>query len=75
VVPSHLAQLSASQRSVFDQQPIEVAALADACSRAFALTGDERWAVVWTELWAGFWATTIAEWRFTTRTRAVALRR
>jgi hypothetical protein len=33
------------QRSVFDQQPIEVAALADACSRAFALTGDERWAV------------------------------
>lgn len=27
----------------FDQQPIEVAALADACARAFAVTGDLRW--------------------------------
>jgi hypothetical protein len=27
----------------FDQQPIEVAALADACARAYALTGDARW--------------------------------
>jgi hypothetical protein len=27
----------------FDQQPIEVAAIADACARAFALTGDSRW--------------------------------
>jgi hypothetical protein len=27
----------------FDQQPIEVAALADACVRAGALTGDARW--------------------------------
>lgn len=27
----------------FDQQPIEVAALADACARAHAVTGDERW--------------------------------
>jgi hypothetical protein len=27
----------------FDQQPIEVAAIADACARAFALTGDPRW--------------------------------
>lgn len=27
----------------FDQQPIEVAALADACARAFALTGAPRW--------------------------------
>jgi hypothetical protein len=27
----------------FDQQPIEVAALADACSRAEAVTGDQRW--------------------------------
>jgi hypothetical protein len=27
----------------FDQQPIEVAALADACARAFALTGDATW--------------------------------
>ena len=28
----------------FDQQPIEVAALADACARAHDLTGDPRWA-------------------------------
>jgi hypothetical protein len=28
----------------FDQQPIEVAALADAGGRAFALTGQQRWA-------------------------------
>ena len=28
----------------FDQQPIEVAALADACGRAQAVTGDARWA-------------------------------
>jgi hypothetical protein len=28
----------------FDQQPIEVAALADACARAGAVTGDPRWA-------------------------------
>jgi hypothetical protein len=28
----------------FDQQPIEVAALAGACCRALALTGDQRWA-------------------------------
>lgn len=28
----------------FDQQPIEVAALADACARAFELTADPRWA-------------------------------
>jgi hypothetical protein len=27
----------------FDQQPIEVAAIADACARAFALTDDPRW--------------------------------
>ena len=30
-------------RPGFDQQPIEVAALADACARAFELTGDPRW--------------------------------
>lgn len=39
----------------FDQQPIEVAAMADACARALAVTGDERWlrgvalAVAWFE--------------------------
>lgn len=27
----------------FDQQPIEVAALADACARAHAVTGDDEW--------------------------------
>jgi len=31
-------------RRIFDQQPIEAAALADACVRAFDLTGDPRWA-------------------------------
>ena len=30
-------------RPGFDQQPIEVAALADACARAYAITGDRRW--------------------------------
>lgn len=28
----------------FDQQPIEVATMADACARAWALTGEPRWA-------------------------------
>ena len=31
-------------RPGFDQQPIEAAALADACARAFELTGDDRFA-------------------------------
>jgi hypothetical protein len=31
--------------SGFDQQPIEVAAIADACARAYILTGDSRWRV------------------------------
>jgi hypothetical protein len=30
-------------RPGFDQQPIEVSTLADACARAFELTGDARW--------------------------------
>ena len=30
-------------RPAFDQQPIEVAALAEACARAHAATGDTRW--------------------------------
>jgi hypothetical protein len=30
-------------RPGFDQQPIEVSALAEACSRAFELTGDDAW--------------------------------
>ena len=28
---------------MFDQQPIEAAAMADACARALAVTGDDRW--------------------------------
>ncbi|GLZ36955.1 hypothetical protein [Actinokineospora sp. NBRC 105648] len=32
-------------RPGFDQQPIEVAALADACARAYELTGDRAWLV------------------------------
>ncbi len=35
---------SGRSRPAFDQQPIEVAALADAFSRAFAITGDLAWA-------------------------------
>lgn len=31
------------RRPAFDQQPIEVAALADACARAHAVDGDRRW--------------------------------
>ncbi len=31
-------------RPGFDQQPIEAAAIADACARALAMTGDSRWA-------------------------------
>jgi hypothetical protein len=31
------------RRARFDQQPIEAAALADACVRAFACTGEQRW--------------------------------
>ena len=31
-------------RATFDQQPIEAAAMADACARALVLTGEQRWA-------------------------------
>ena len=31
-------------RPGFDQQPLEACATADACSRAFSATGEERWA-------------------------------
>ncbi|MEX1124744.1 MAG: glycosyltransferase [Acidimicrobiia bacterium] len=30
-------------RPGFDQQPVEAAAMADACARAWSLTGDEQW--------------------------------
>jgi hypothetical protein len=35
---------SPEPRPAFDQQPIEAAALVDACARALAVTGDEYWA-------------------------------
>jgi hypothetical protein len=38
----------------FDQQPIEVAALADACARAYELTGDVRWRDAVQSCWAWF---------------------
>lgn len=34
---------AAERRPAFDQQPIEVAALADACARAGDITGESRW--------------------------------
>ncbi len=33
----------ADRAPMFDQQPIEAAAMADACARAHAVTGDEQW--------------------------------
>jgi hypothetical protein len=39
---------------VFDQQPIEVAALADACARAFTVTGDREWLDAVRSAWAWF---------------------
>lgn len=45
--------VSGEPRPGFDQQPIEVAALADACATAFDLTGDGHWhdAVLRCERW------------------------
>jgi len=43
VTPAHGWSLG-EVRPGFDQQPIEVAALADACARAHDLTNDPRWA-------------------------------
>ena len=38
----------------FDQQPIEVAAIADACARAFDITGEPSWRDVVATAWAWF---------------------
>ena len=38
----------------FDQQPIEIAAIADACARAFHVTGDRRWADEVERAWSWF---------------------
>ncbi len=43
-----------SPRPQFDQQPIEVAALADACARAFAYTGEVGWLDGLDMAWAWF---------------------
>jgi hypothetical protein len=39
----HAGWFTGEDRPGFDQQPIEAASLADACARAFELTGDTRW--------------------------------
>lgn len=38
----------------FDQQPIEIAAIADACARAYELTGDSHWADEVERAWSWF---------------------
>ena len=51
MVAGHLSVIGTAGRTAgdavpqFDQQPIEVAALADACGRALAVTGDRSWTV------------------------------
>jgi hypothetical protein len=41
-------------RPAFDQQPVEVAAIADACARAFESTRDDRWLRGVESAWAWF---------------------
>lgn len=38
----------------FDQQPIEIAAIADACARAWAITSDPQWVVEIERAWGWF---------------------
>lgn len=38
----------------FDQQPIEIAAIADACARAWMITGDDRWIIEIERAWQWF---------------------
>ena len=38
----------------FDQQPIEIAAIADACARAWTITGDPRWIAEIERAWSWF---------------------
>ena len=54
------------ERPGFDQQPIEVAALAEACWRAFRATRQEVWLRTSTAASAGSSATTTAAWCSTT---------
>jgi len=44
----------AQHSAQFDQQPIEVAAVADACARAFDITGDPEWRDIVGSAWAWF---------------------
>ncbi|MFB7893285.1 hypothetical protein ACFC1I_13875 [Microbacterium sp. NPDC056044] len=41
-------------RRAFDQQPIEAAALAEAATRAFEATGDDRWPMLLRATWNWF---------------------
>ncbi len=60
-IDGHLSVTAAGGRGpddsaspTFDQQPIEVAALADACARAYRMTGDPRWRTGVSMAWAWF---------------------
>ncbi|GLY29048.1 hypothetical protein [Kineosporia sp. NBRC 101731] len=44
----------AAEEPGFDQQPIEVSTLADACARAYDLTGEERWRTAVGAAWDWF---------------------
>lgn len=53
-VTGHAGRGSAETGAQFDQQPIEVAAIADAAAGALEFTGDERWRLVVGMCWAWF---------------------
>lgn len=42
-VSGHAGSRDGDEGVAYDQQPIEVATLSEACRRAFALTGDDQW--------------------------------
>ena len=60
---SHLSVTGTQGRSPhqrwpqFDQQPIEVAAIADACARAYDVTGDRHWLTGVRQAWEWFMGT------------------
>ncbi|CAN5309312.1 glycosyl transferase [soil metagenome] len=53
-VTGHAGRCPEDRGPFFDQQPIEVAALADAAVRAFAITADPQWSRVVQRAWAWF---------------------
>jgi hypothetical protein len=59
-------------RPAFDQQPIEVAALADACMRAATVTGDSSWLAGVEMAWRGSSVTTTPRSRCSTSGPAAA---